>query len=738
MDEHKHTEHTHTDHTLEVPKPIDPHAGHDHSGHHMAPSQPVAAEPQSEKHAAHAHTEAHEPQLKQAAPQSHEQHEQHMAHGPAGHGATGHAGHHEQMVADYRKRFWIVLLLTIPVTLLSPMIMMLFGYHFEFPGANFIVFGLSSVIFFYGGKPFLEGAWEEWKNRSLGMMMLISLAIVSAYIYSSFTAFFIEGSDFYFELATLILIMLLGHWIEMKSQMGASKALEELIKLMPKVAHRLDAAGNIEEVSIEALVPGERILVKPGEKIPLDGKIYEGLSTVDESMLTGESVPVEKQPGMQAIGGSINGSGVLKLTVEKVGNETYLAQVINMVQAAQQQKSKSQGLADKAAGWLFYIAVTAGLLTFLYWIFAADLAFALERMVTVLVIACPHALGLAVPLVNAVSTSIAARNGLLIRNRTQFEEARNVNRIVFDKTGTLTEGNFGVTDILPAAGVSEKELLTLAYSAESQSEHPIAKGIVRKGEAESVALLPVTDYQNLTGQGLQVTVDGMQVAVVSPGTMDERGITYDKETFASLAQQGKTVVFVLKEGILQGMIANADIIRSSSHEVVTALKEQGIEAIMLTGDNSRAAQYVGDQLGLAQVFAEVLPAEKSKHIAALKAGNKKVAMVGDGVNDAPALAEADLGIAIGAGTDVAIETADVILVDSNPKDVLTIITLSKATYRKMVENLIWAVGYNVIAIPLAAGVLANQGFLITPAIGAAVMSISTIICAVNARLLRID
>lgn len=738
MDEHKHTEHTHTDRTTEIPKTSDPHAGHEHSSHHMPPSQPVAAEPQSEKHTNHVHTETQSSKLKQTASHDKEQHEKHMAHGPAGHGATSHAGHHEQMVAEYRKRFWIVLLLTIPVTLLSPMIMMLFGYHFDFPGANFIVFGLSTVIFFYGGKPFLEGAWEEWKNRSLGMMMLISLAIVSAYIYSTFTAFFIEGSDFYFELATLILIMLLGHWIEMKSQMGASKALEELIKLMPKEAHRLDADGIVEEVSIEALVPGERILVKPGEKIPLDGKIYEGLSTVDESMLTGESVPVEKQPGMQAIGGSINGSGVLKLTVEKVGNETYLAQVINMVQAAQKQKSKSQGLADKAAGWLFYIAVIAGALTFLYWIFAADLAFALERMVTVLVIACPHALGLAVPLVNAVSTSIAARNGLLIRNRTQFEEARNVDRIVFDKTGTLTEGNFGVTDILPAAGVSEKELLTLAYSAESQSEHPIAKGIVRKGEAAALTLLPVTDYQNLTGQGLQVTVDGMEVAVVSPGTMDERGIAYDKDTFASLAQQGKTVVFVLKEGILQGMIANADIIRSSSHEVVTALKEQGIEAIMLTGDNSRAAQYVGDQLGLAQVFAEVLPAEKSKHIAALKAGNKKVAMVGDGVNDAPALAEADLGIAIGAGTDVAIETADVILVDSNPKDVLTIITLSKATYRKMVENLIWAVGYNVIAIPLAAGVLTNQGFLITPAIGAAVMSISTIICAVNARLLKIN
>ena len=412
MDEHKHTQHTHTDHTPEAPKTSDPHAGHDHSGHHMAPPQPVAAEPQSEKHAAHNHVGAQEQEPKPAASHGHEQHEQHMAHDMSGHSAAGHAGHHEKMVADYRKRFWIVLLLTIPVTLLSPMIMMLFGYHFEFPGANFIVFGLSTVIFFYGGKPFLKGAWDEWKNRSLGMMMLISLAIVSAYIYSTFTAFFIEGSDFYFELATLILIMLLGHWIEMKSQMGASKALEELIKLMPKEAHRLDAAGNVEEVSIEALVPGERILVKPGEKIPLDGKIYEGLSTVDESMLTGESVPVEKQPGMQAIGGSINGSGVLKLTVEKVGNETYLAQVINMVQEAQQQKSKSQGLADKAAGWLFYIAVIAGALTFLYWIFAADLAFALERMVTVLVIACPHALGLAVPLVNAVSTSIAARNGL--------------------------------------------------------------------------------------------------------------------------------------------------------------------------------------------------------------------------------------------------------------------------------------------------------------------------------------
>lgn len=706
MDEHDHTQHKHTaDATHNVTEASHLHQDETHTGHE------------------HGTAPARDP-----GKLDHEK----MAH------ASGHAGHHEHMVADFRKRFWVTLGLTIPVTLLSPMIMMLFGFHLDFPGANIVVFGLSTIIFFYGGKPFLKGALDEWKQRSPGMMLLISLAIVSAYIYSTFTAFFITGSDFYFELATLILIMLLGHWIEMKSQLGASKALEELIKLMPKVAHKLDSDGITGEVSVEELVPGDRILIKPGEKIPLDGKIFEGSSSVDESMLTGESVPVEKQPGMAAIGGSINGNGVLKVTVEKVGNETYLAQVIQMVTNAQQQKSQAQGLADKAAKWLFYIAVGAGILTFGYWLFAADLPFALERMVTVLVIACPHALGLAVPLVNAVSTSIAARNGLLIRNRTQFEEARKIDRIVFDKTGTLTEGNFGVTDIVPAEGVAEKELLTLAYSVELQSEHPIAKGIVRKGEAAQLEPLEVKEYQNLTGQGLQALVNGITVAIVSPGTMDERVLAYDRIKYAELAQQGKTVVFVLKEDRLQGMIAIADIIRDSSYAVIAALKEQQIESFMLTGDNSRVADYVGKKIGLAQVFAEVLPAEKSKHIVALKEGNKKVAMVGDGVNDAPALAQADLGIAIGAGTDVAIETADVILVDSDPQDVLTIIRLSKATYRKMVENLIWAVGYNVIAIPLAAGLLNNQGIVITPAIGAAVMSISTIICAVNARLLKIE
>jgi len=697
--------------------------------------------PKSEHSSLHAHAHMdHETMAHRS--HNHEEHEafQHEGHNheQTGHGAADHTGHHEQMVADFRRRFWVTLVLTLPITLLSPMIMMLFGFHIDFPGANVIVFVLSTIVFFYGGKPFLKGALEEWKAKMPGMMMLISLAIISAYIYSSFTAFFIAGSDFFFELATLILIMLLGHWIEMKSQMGASRALEELIKLMPKEAHKLDAVGNTIEVNIEDLVPGDRILVKSGEKVPLDGKIFEGSSTVDESMLTGESVPVEKQSGMQAIGGSINGSGVLKITVEKVGEETYLAQVIKMVQDAQQQKSKTQGLADKAAKWLFYIAIIAGILTFFYWLFAADLAFALERMVTVLVIACPHALGLAVPLVNAVSTSIAAQKGLLIRNRNQFEDARNLNRIVFDKTGTLTEGNFGVTDMIPSNGISEKALLTLAYSVESQSEHPIAKGIVRKGKAENVSLLEVKDYQNITGQGLQAFIDGERITVLSPGGMVERNIAYNHAQFDALAQQGKTVVFVMKDDVLQGMIAIADIIRPSAYEVVAALKEQGIESIMITGDNSRVAHYVGAELGLADVFAEVLPDEKSKYVKELKSGNKKVAMVGDGVNDAPALAEADLGIAIGAGTDVAIETADVILVNSNPQDVLNIIKLSKATYRKTLENLVWAVGYNIIAIPLAAGVLANQGIVITPAIGAAIMSVSTIITAINARLLKID
>lgn len=668
----------------------------------------------------------------------HEHHEEHDHHGGHGGGHGGHGGHHEHMIEDFKKRFWVSLVLAIPISYLSEMTQMLFGYEVNFTGDRLLLFLLSTIIFLYGGKPFLVGAWDELKSKNPGMMMLISLAIIAAYVYSSLTVFFIEGSDFFFELATLIVIMLLGHWIEMKSIMGASKALEELIKLMPKEAHKIDESGNIVEVSVEELVPGDRILVKSGEKIPLDGEIFEGESTVDESMLTGESVPVEKGPGMNAIGGAINGEGVLKIKVNKTGNETYLAQVIQLVSDAEKTKSKAQGYADTAAKWLFYVAVVVGIITFAYWITTGDYEFALERMVTVLIIACPHALGLAGPLVTARSTSIAARKGLLIRNRTQFEGGWKVDRIVFDKTGTLTEGNFGVTDVHPSEGISEEELLRLAYSVETQSDHPIAKGIVKEGKERNLELYDVKDYQNLTGKGLVAKINDVEIAVISPGAMRANNISFDEQTYEKLAAQGKTVVFVLKENELQGMIALADIIRESSYKVIKELNDRGIETIMMTGDNSKVANYVGEKLGMTNVIAEVLPHEKSSNVRDLKQDGSKVAMIGDGINDAPALAEADLGIAIGAGTDVALETADVILVNSNPVDILNIIKLSKASSRKMVQNLFWAAGYNIIAIPLAAGVLNSIGIVITPAIAAVVMSLSTIICAINAQLLKID
>src|SRR5690625_456088 len=682
----------------------------------------------NQDHREHEHHEHHE--------HAHDHHD-HDHHNHSGHGG-GHAGHHEHMIKDFKKRFWISLVLALPITYLSPMIQTIFNYEVTFTGNMVLLFVLSTIVFFYGGKPFLLGAWDEIKAKEPGMMLLISLAIVTAYIYSTLTAFFIAGSDFYFEVATLIVIMLLGHWVEMRSIMGASKALEELVKLMPKEAHKIDASGNVVEVSIEELHPGDEILVKSGEKIPLDGEIFEGESTVDESMLTGESVPVEKGPGMEAIGGAINGEGILKIKINKTGNDTYLSQVIKLVSDAENVKSKAQGFADIAAKWLFYVAVVAGIITIAYWSTTSDFEFALERMVTVLIIACPHALGLAMPLVTSRSTSIAAKKGLLIRNRTPFESAWKLDRVVFDKTGTLTEGNFGVTDIHPNDHVSEDELLKLAYSVETQSDHPIAKGIVREGKDRNLELYEVTNYKNLTGKGLTADINGSEIAVISPGTMKKNQINFDEETYENLARQGKTVVFVLKDNALQGMIALADIVRQSSYEVIKQLNNRGVETIMMTGDNSRVANYVGEKLGLSKVIAEVLPHEKSDHVKQLKENDKKVAMIGDGINDAPALAEADLGIAIGAGTDVAIETADVVLVNSNPVDILNIVKLSKASYRKMVQNLGWAAGYNILAIPLAAGVLYHIGIVITPAIGAIVMSLSTIICAINAQLLKIN
>ena len=716
-----------------------------HSKNHKSTESNSESHSTNTDHTSYDHSQHHDKQVSQEkhglvmaedhSPMDHSQ----MDHGAQGRHDLGHSSHHAAMIEDFRRRFWVVLLLSLPIIILSDMVQMVFGYTISFPGSNLMLFALSSIVFFYGGIPFFKGAKYEFMERKPGMMMLITLAITTSYIYSTMTTFFIEGSEFYFELSTLILIMLLGHWIEMRSQLGASRALEELIKLMPDTAHKLNQDGSISEVSMQELIPGDLILVKSGEKVPTDGIVVEGESAVNEAMLTGESVPVEKKPGMQVIGGSVNGNGVLTVQVERLGNETYLAQVIQTVQDAQAQKSRTQGLADRAAGWLFYIALLAGAITFIYWLINGEINFALERMVTVLVIACPHALGLAVPLVNAVSTSIAARNGLLIRNRNQFEEARNLNIIVFDKTGTLTKGEFGMTDLITQDGIDKEQLLTIAGSLESQSDHPIAVGITQAAQEREFTLEKVSNFENLTGAGIQADLQGKTYSIVSPGEVERRNIPFDKARFEEIAAEGKTVVFVLEEDRLLGMIAVADIIRDSSKDIIAELKQLGIESVMITGDNEKVANYVGTHLELSRVYSQVLPDEKLSKIQQLQEdGAKRVAMVGDGINDAPALAAADLGIAIGAGTDVAMETADVILVDSDPKDVLSIITLSKATYRKTIENLLWAAGYNIIAIPLAAGVLASRGFVITPAIGAAVMSLSTIIVAINARLLKIE
>ena len=717
------------------------HSSHDHHEHHEEDHE---MDHSQMDHAHMDHTYMDHSQMDDSQMDNSQVDHIKMDHSQIDHGAhsengLGHSSHHAAMIEDFKKRFWVVLVLSIPIVIMSSMMQMVFNYTISFPGSKFVLFVLSSIVFFYGGWPFFKGAKDEAAVKKPGMMMLITLAISTSYIYSTLTTFFIKGSEFYFELSTLILVMLLGHWIEMRSQLGASKALEELVKLMPETAHKLDQDGKIREVSMKELIPGDLILVKSGEKVPTDGRVVEGQSAVNEAMLTGESVPVEKKPGMQVIGGSVNGNGVLTVKVERLGDETYLAQVIKTVQDAQAQKSRTQGLADRAAGWLFWIAVGAGVITFIYWIVNSDINVALERMVTVLVIACPHALGLAVPLVNAVSTSIAARNGLLIRNRNQFEEGRNVDIIVFDKTGTLTKGEFGVTNLIPREGISENELLTIAGSLESQSDHPIAVGVTKAAQERNLTLEKVTNFKNLTGSGIQADMRGKTYSIVSPGELDRRNIAYDKDRFEEVAAEGKTVVFVLEGDRVLGIIAVADIIRESSKEIIDELRDLGIESVMITGDNEKVTNYVGKELGLSRVYSQVLPDQKLTKIKELQEGGKKqVAMVGDGINDAPALAASDLGIAIGAGTDVALETADVILVDSDPKDVLSIIKLSKATYQKTVQNLIWAVGYNVIAIPLAAGVLAARGFVITPAIGAAVMSLSTIIVAINARLLKIE
>ncbi|WP_211655889.1 heavy metal translocating P-type ATPase [Planococcus alpniumensis] len=653
-----------------------------------------------------------------------------------GHGHHGHGGH-EDMVEDFKKRFFISLILTLPILAISPMIQHFMGVDWRFDNDMLVLFALSSIVFFYGGWPFLVGGIAELKDKAPGMMTLIALAITIAYSYSTLVVFGWDGNQLYWELATLVTIMLLGHWIEMRSIMGASNALEQLVKLMPNEAHRLNDDKQVEDVPLSEIRNKDWVLVKPGEKIPVDGVIVEGRSAVDESMLTGESIPIEKEDGDAVIGGSVNKEGSLVVEVEKTGEDSYLSQVITMVKEAQESKSRTQDLTNRAAKWLFYLALAAGFVTLFAWLalgYSFDIA--IERMVTVMVITCPHALGLAAPLVVAVSTSISAKQGLLIRNRADFEGARNLNAVVFDKTGTLTKGEFGVTDIIASEGYSEDQVLQLAAAIEQNSEHPIATGIVQSAKDRNLTIGKVTDFESITGKGIQGQVDGTKINAVSPGYIKGENLPYDESVFNALSEEGKTVVFVLVDDKLAGMIALADMVRDTAKQAVAALKEKGIHSIMLTGDNQKVANWVAAQLGIDEVYAEVLPDDKANQIKKIKDQGWRVAMTGDGVNDAPALATADLGIAIGAGTDVAMETADVVLVKSNPNDVVALIELSKKTYRKMVQNLWWATGYNIFAIPLAAGVLAPWGIIVSPAVGAVFMSLSTVIVAINAKLLK--
>ena len=644
------------------------------------------------------------------------------------------------MVADFRRRFWVSLALTVPVLATSQMLAHLLGLGrvLVFAGEGYVEFAFASAVYFYGGWPFLTGLVDELRKRLPGMMTLIALAITVAYAYSALVVFGLPGSVFFWETATLIDIMLLGHWIEMRSVLGASRALEQLVRLLPVEAHRLRPDGAVEEVPLEALQPGDRVLVKPGEKIPTDGLVVAGRSSVNQAMLTGESQPVEKGEGDEVIGGAVNGEGSITVEVRRTGGDTYLAQVIELVRQAQETRSRTQDLANRAALWLTLIAVGAGTLTLVAWLGAGrEFSFALERMVTVMVITCPHALGLAVPLVVAVSTALSARNGLLIRDRSAFERARDLDAVVFDKTGTLTEGRFGVTDIVPLDGRTEQDVLRFAGALESRSEHPIAAGVVRAAAERGVSFPAPEDFAAIPGKGAQGTVDGVAVKVVSPGYLRDQGLgAWDQEERARrLAAQGKTVVYVLADGALIGAIALADIIRPESRDALGRLKAMGIKPIMLTGDSAAVARWVAAELGLDDYFAEVLPDQKAAKIKEVKRRGLTVAMVGDGVNDVPALVEADVGIAIGAGTDVAIESADIVLVRSDPRDVAVIVELARATYRKMVQNLWWATGYNAVAIPLAAGVLARAGILLSPALGAVLMSASTVVVALNAQLL---
>jgi len=652
-----------------------------------------------------------------------------------GHGQHDHTQHHRMMIRDFRKRFYITLVLSIPVLALSELIQQFLGFSFTFAGDSILVFILASVIFVYGGWPFLKGLVDELKSRTPGMMTLIGLAVSVAYVYSAAVTFGLQGTPFYWELATLIAIMLAGHWIEMTSVVSASSALEKLAQLMPSEAHR-KKNGETKDIPLSEVQKGDILVIKPGEKIPSDGTVVSGSSYIDESMLTGESRPVRKTKGDELIGGSINGDSSLELKAEGTGEDSYLAKVIGMVRQAQSAKSRTQALSDRAAMWLTVAALTVGAATLAGWLIAGQgLQFSIARMATVMIITCPHALGLAIPLVAAQSTAKSAENGLLIRSRTAFENARKISTVVFDKTGTLTKGTFGVSGVDIHADTYDKNtILSFAAALERQSEHPIAKGIVGAAEDAGLSISSADNFKAIKGKGVQGRVDNKTVMVVSPGYLEEQHI--DQPAEAGL-QGGVTRVFVLVDNQAVGSIALSDTVRPESHQAVKALQKRGIKCWMLTGDNRETAEAVSKELGMDGYFAEVLPDQKQDKIKELQDKGEYVAMTGDGVNDSPALAQAQIGIAVGSGTDVAASTADIVLVNSNPLDITALILFGRATYRKMVQNLIWATGYNVVAIPLAAGILYNLGIVLSPEVGAILMSLSTVIVAINAQLLHV-
>jgi Cu2+-exporting ATPase len=680
-------------------------------------------------------SEAHSHQGEHAGHRAGTGHDAHAGHG-AEDGHDAHAGH---SVAMFRTKFWVSLTLTLPTLIWGHMLAPLLGLHPPaFPGSSWIAPIFGTAVFLYGGRVFLQGAWRELGRRLPGMMTLISLAISVAFLFSLAVTLGFPGVPLWEELATLITIMLLGHWIEMRSIFQAQGALKELAKLLPDTATRIVGDGT-EDVPVDQLRAGDLVLVRPGASVPADGVVKEGQSAVDESMITGESRPVEKGDGAVVIAGTVNGSGSLRVEVTKTGEKTALAGIMRLVGEAQSSRSRAQGLADRAALWLTLIALGAGIVTLVAWlVLGAETEFAIERLVSVLVVACPHALGLAIPLVIAISTTLAAQGGLLVRNRRGLEESRELDVVVFDKTGTLTRAEFRVVSVT-GVGIDQDEALALAASVESDSEHTIAQGIVQSAKESGLQVSRATGFEAIPGKGVRARVDDRQLSVGGPALLRAAGVALPSELAAASEaadRAGHTVVFLLEGGQALAAFAVADAIRPESKEAVRRLHDQGIEVAMLTGDSQAVAESVAAELGIDTVFAQVLPEQKVEKVRELQRGGRKVAMVGDGVNDAPALLTADVGIAIGAGTDVAVEAGDIVLVRSDPRDVARAIGLSKASYRKMVQNLGWAVGYNVVAIPLAGGVLAEQGILLHPAMAAILMSASTVIVAINAQLLR--